>query len=51
MWYLLLTQNLDSTRFPQKLLKWPNVKSTPIEVPGAETARGRESVRIKKASK
>ena len=27
-------------------LKWPSVNSTPIEVPGAETARGRESVRI-----
>jgi hypothetical protein len=26
-----------------KLLKWPSVKSTPIEVPGTETARGRES--------
>ncbi len=46
MWYLLLTQNLDSTRFPQKLLKWPSVYSTPIEVPGAQTAKGRESVRI-----
>src|ERR1700730_19410265 len=46
MWYLFLTQNLDSTRFPQKLLKWPSVYSTPIEVPGAQTAKGRESVRI-----
>jgi hypothetical protein len=26
--------------------KWPSVKSTPIEVPGVETAKGRESVRI-----
>ena len=28
--------------------KWPSVKSTPIEVPGAETAKGRESVRTSK---
>jgi hypothetical protein len=26
--------------------KWPSVKSTPIEVPGTETAKSRESVRI-----
>ena len=45
MGYVVLTENLDSTRFSQKLLKWPSVKSTPIEVPGTETAKGRESVR------
>ena len=45
MGYVILTENLDSTRFSQKLLKWPSVKSTPIEVPGTETAKGRESVR------
>src|SRR5580704_12572916 len=26
----------------KSLLKWPNVKSTPIEVPGAQTAKGRK---------
>jgi hypothetical protein len=35
MCYFLLIWNLDSTR----CLKGPSVKSTPIEVPGTETAK------------
>src|ERR1700741_217130 len=30
----------------ESCFKWPSVKSTPIEVPGTETAKGRESVGI-----
>ena len=30
----------------ESYFKWPSVKSTPIEVPGTETAKGRQSVRI-----
>jgi hypothetical protein len=45
MGYPLLTQNLDCTRFSLSCLKWPSVKSAPIEISGTETAKGRESVR------
>jgi hypothetical protein len=48
---LFLPSNLDSTRFYQKLLKWPSVESTPIEVPGTETAKRRGSVRISRKNR
>jgi hypothetical protein len=47
----LLTPRISILRGSQRLLKWPSVKSTPIEVPGtgqkaAKVFEGAESIEM-----
>ncbi|SRR6266481_1900175 len=49
---VLSSFSLESRFYPvlESCFKWPCVKSMPIEVPGTETAKRRESVRISRKS-